>query len=563
LPASSSVLASSTDSHSRMLQLALGRFAALAFCRADLLFELDDNHKIVFCAGAVDTLLGKQQNELNGTTFSDLVGPDSRDMVNILLSGNASDARINDVEIQFNIKNNPKTPVALAGYRVPDFDNNFFLAVKVAPRSPAAIGRRSPDREEETNVLNPKAFASVAADRIQTLQDAGGTAKVSMIKIDNIDEIKNNLSADKQSKVLGAIGDILNENSLGGDTGGQIDDGNFSVLHSDDTSAEEINAKISAAAKSIDPQGAGVTTTTSTLDANMEGLSEEQMQKALLHAMKKFSAGNGTLTQQNVSGMFEEKMAETVKAVEAFRRVCAQKHFDLVYMPICSLETGGVHHFEALTRFRGNAGGLDSSPYELITLAEEVGIISEFDLVVAEKAIEMIKERKGGGGLIRTAINVSGHSISDEYFVKSLHDLLDSADGLHEYLSLEITESAEIGDLDGVNASIQSFREKGYGVSLDDFGAGAASFDYLNSFDVDTVKFDGPVVQRAYRTQKGKAFLASMATLCHQSGIETIAEMVETAELAQFLTDCGVNLGQGYYFGKPDYDITAFEAVLP
>ena len=109
-----------------------------------------------------------------------------------------------------------------------------------------------------------------------------------------------------------------------------------------------------------------------------------------------------------------------------------------------------------------------------------------------------------------------------------------------------------------MNINIQKFRENGFHVALDDFGAGAASFDYLNSFDVDTVKFDGPIVKRSYATAKGKAFLASMATLCKQSGIETIAEMVEEEATVEFLIECGIPYAQGYLYGKPSPDIFSF-----
>jgi EAL domain-containing protein (putative c-di-GMP-specific phosphodiesterase class I) len=112
--------------------------------------------------------------------------------------------------------------------------------------------------------------------------------------------------------------------------------------------------------------------------------------------------------------------------------------------------------------------------------------------------------------------------------------------------------------LEGVNRSIQLFRQKGFKVALDDFGAGAAGFDYLNTLEVDAVKFDGPVVKRAFATEKGKAFLASMAALCNQTGIETVAEMVETEELAKFLAGIGVHLGQGYYFAKPTQNLDTF-----
>ncbi len=190
-----------------------------------------------------------------------------------------------------------------------------------------------------------------------------------------------------------------------------------------------------------------------------------------------------------------------------------------------------------------------------------MGVISEFDLAVAKRAIDTIIRAQKTAPPTPVAINVSGHSIGDPLFCAELDKMLQAQFGIDEFLSLEITESAEIEDLKGVNAAIQEFRRAGFKVALDDFGAGAASFDYLNSFDVDTVKFDGPVVKRTVATKKGKAFLASMATLCREIEVETIAEMVEDAPLAQFLGECGIKLGQGWHFGKPISAKDAFKGL--
>ena len=80
------------------------------------------------------------------------------------------------------------------------------------------------------------------------------------------------------------------------------------------------------------------------------------------------------------------------------------------------------------------------------------------------------------------------------------------------------------------------------GFDLDDFGTGAASFDYLNSFDINKLQFDGPVVRRAFATDKGKAFLASMATPCNKASVETITEMVKDTKSTNFLLGCGFHL---------------------
>lgn len=534
------------------------RFVALAFCRADLLFELDSNQTIKFVAGATPPMFGKSTNEMVGQSFMDIIHDDDKKMVTNLLQGASDKGRFDDVSIRLKTLSSSANQSALAGYRVPDFENNFFLAVKVSPRRGAPPSQREMDRDIEARVLNKESFATVAAQRIKDVTQAGGEAKMTMVKIDNLERLKKDLSQQDQSKLMVTIGSILSSHSLGADTAGRIDDESFSFIHDQGTDTTQVGNKIEAAAKEIAPGGVNLNTKTSVVDTAPNDLSEEQMAKAISYTMKNFASGKKISNPANLSDIFETMMAETMKHVDFFKKVCSTRAFDLVYMPICELKTGAIHHFEALSRFRTGV----ESPYGLITLAEEIGIISEFDLAVAQKAVAVVNKQAATAGQKHAiAVNISGHSIQDKNYVSELHALLKAATNLSHMLMFEITESAEIKDLETVNSTIQEFRSKGFKFALDDFGAGAASFDYLNSFDIDTVKFDGPVVKRAYATDKGKAFLASMATLCRQTGVETIAEMVENKPLADFLLECGINLGQGWYFGKPDPDMNSFKAI--
>ncbi|MFT5540251.1 MAG: EAL domain-containing protein (putative c-di-GMP-specific phosphodiesterase class I) [Alphaproteobacteria bacterium] len=163
----------------------------------------------------------------------------------------------------------------------------------------------------------------------------------------------------------------------------------------------------------------------------------------------------------------------------------------------------------------------------------------------------------------KVAVNLSGTSIASKPFVMKLHKLLAQYAGFAGSLIFEITESAKIRDLEKVNATVQSLRRAGHKVCLDDFGAGAAAFQYLRDLEVDVVKIDGAYVKGALKTEKGMAFLRAMAGLCNDLGITTIAEMVEDQQSRQFLRDCGVGYGQGYLFGRPSFDISSFEAPGP
>jgi EAL domain-containing protein (putative c-di-GMP-specific phosphodiesterase class I) len=229
------------------------------------------------------------------------------------------------------------------------------------------------------------------------------------------------------------------------------------------------------------------------------------------------------------------------------------RDFDIAFMPICDLRLERVHHFEALTRWRDGQPG--SSPYHLFCLAEEVDIVHELDMAVVETVIQTINSLVRERGLMPSvAINLSGLSLSNPQFVEGLKRLLKKSGMPPRKLMFELTESVKVEHLPQVNAVIQELRRMGFRFCLDDFGSGAASFDYLNGLDVDIVKFDGPVVKRACSSQKGSDLLASMAKMCASMGIRTTAEMVEDKRMAGRVYQCGVDFGQGYYFGKPDFN---------
>ena len=120
---------------------------------------------------------------------------------------------------------------------------------------------------------------------------------------------------------------------------------------------------------------------------------------------------------------------------------------------------------------------------------------------------------------------------------------------------LELTETHQLTDLNAANRAIQSLRKLGHAVCLDDFGAGAASLDYLRLLEVDFIKFDGRYIRSLTVDSKEEVILKHMVNLCRELGIETIAEMIETPGVARLAEALGVSLGQGWCFAKPAVDL--------
>ncbi|SCA58150.1 EAL domain [Candidatus Terasakiella magnetica] len=528
------------------------RFVALAFCRADLLFELNDSRMIEFVAGATPVLLGKKPAQMRKTNFLDYIHEDDHLLVDELMDTASNKGRLDDVTLHLKGPKGAKLRIVLSGYRVPDFNNHFFLAIKVEPKKDS-FGKINPlRRDQDTDLLDAESFSQAASERISSFIRAGGDAQVSMVKVNQLDKLLQEVDGEDKQKILDEISDLLNENSIGGDTASRIDEDSFSFAHSKEVDADSVNSKIEELAKNIHPAGAMVQAISSTLEVDGADMSEDQVSRAMMHTMQKFCENQGSLREDNISDVLSGMMNNTVKNVDFIKEISRTRDFDIYYMPINDLNRGYVHHFEGLVRFRGEHGG--QSPYHMINLAEEVGIISELDMAIVEKCIEEVTRYNKRKAIPPVAVNLSGATVGNEAFMQSLLCLVKEDPSLSKKLLFEITESAKIDDLQKVNNTIQSFRELGFEICLDDFGAGAASFDYLNALDVDVVKFDGPVVKRAYSTDKGHDLLKAMANMCRDLKIETVAEMVEDEQMAYHMKECGIDYGQGWFFGKPDPD---------
>jgi EAL domain-containing protein (putative c-di-GMP-specific phosphodiesterase class I) len=291
-----------------------------------------------------------------------------------------------------------------------------------------------------------------------------------------------------------------------------------------------------------------------TVDVQNAESSPEDTAKAVVYTINKFSDSQGDdFTISSLSQGYDAMVRETISQISEFKHIIRDGNFQVALQPIVDLVTGQPHHYEALARFDEK---IDSSPFRLISFAEEVGVIGEFDLAMARRAIDMLVRAQNGGRDLSIAINLSGRSLSSPSFIETLLGLLRDYGSLRRNLWLEITESARICDLEATNALIQNLRNAGHIVCLDDFGAGAAAFQYLRAMEVDVVKIDGVYVREALTAPHGRAFLKAMASLCKDLEIGVIAEMVEDKETAQFLRECGIRYGQGYLFGKPTFEIT-------
>jgi len=527
---------------------------AFAFAGADLLLELDSARNIAFALGATSGLAAASESELRGRPWQELIATEDHGLFANLLDSLQPSSRCGPVLVRLALSRaNGKPQDALfSACRLPISDDRIACTlshVSLAAAPHAAAKRRDPD----TQLLDANVFSDVAAALVESARAFDKPLELTFLDLPGLSELKKTLPAEQAHALIGRIGSLLRASSIDGATAARISDERFGVVHDPAKPVADLVKRIAAATTTVSADGAPLAVNHTTLDIASADIPPDGAVRAIRYVVDQVTRnGVSGETPESLGAVFEDMVASTLERVRSFSRAVRDSQFSLMYQPIASLATGRFHHFEVLTRFKP-----DESPLETIQFAEEIGIIEQLDLAVTSRALDALR-RPTVDRRVTFAINVSGRSIENGVFIKCLLELLDENKGLASRLMLEITESARLKDLTAVNKILQDIRGRGFQICLDDFGAGSASFQYLQALSVDFVKIDGGYVKRLADSVKDEAMVRGLVRLCDDLKIATVAEAVETREQAERLRGLGVKFGQGWYFGKP-----ALEPNLP
>lgn len=530
------------------------RFVALAFCWADVVMELDDTGRVTFAAGAVERITKRSAGSLVGTPVFELFVEEDREAVRGLLKRVDRIGRVSTPSLRAIDGNDSGRPVQLSGYKIPEFPGRTFIALKQSDdgsRS-ASIAMRV---DTDSGVLTGESFVDMVKHQVAT-GALDETRSVSVVAVPEAPALGVNLTEQQKTELINGIGQVLLASASPPGMAGRVADGRFALVHHSALNVDEMRGKLDEILLQIAPKAeTGIVTATIPLDRTH--LDDEQVADSLVFAINRFRAMSGRdFTLQSLRDQLSNLAEEAVTAISTLKQVIAGSDFILRFQPIVQTRTGVIHHYEALFRFPPHLN--IGSPFEHVCLAEQTGLITDFDLAVTEKAIAWLSERVDEKSKLRIAVNVSGRSIVADPFVDALKRMLQANAWTRQHLMFEITESSRIDDLGRTNDVLQTFRKMGYAICLDDFGAGASNFNYLSKLEVDFVKLDGPAVHLAASGQRGGAFVSAFVQLCRRLRVAIIAEMIEDNDLLAFARFCGVPFVQGYLFGQPNEDITTF-----
>jgi EAL domain-containing protein (putative c-di-GMP-specific phosphodiesterase class I) len=201
---------------------------------------------------------------------------------------------------------------------------------------------------------------------------------------------------------------------------------------------------------------------------------------------------------------------------------------------------------EALLRWRHPTLGLMPA-HQVIRLAEETGLIIPLGAWVLQEALAFA----GRWPHLNVAINVSPTQLRHSTFIADLLQAYQAAPVAYGRLELEVTESALMDDINGVNGALAALRGAGIRIALDDFGTGYSALRHLHRRAVDRVKIDQSLINGLGVGNEAAAIVRAIIELGRAVGLKVTAEGVETPAQHRFLLDCGVDELQGSLFSRP------------
>ena len=409
------------------------------------------------------------------------------------------------------------------------------------------------DHDELTGQLNRSRLTDALNAVIARCQRSRGQAGFMMVAISNLAMVNDSFGHHVGDEVIAAVVNAIKSKLRGGDTLGRYSANKFGViLHECDPIGMQIAAERfmrSVRDLAIHTNGIQLQATVSIggvrlldqADTVHQALScaLQALDRAKQHRLEGYVAYEPNIAVERKRMRNLAMVDEVISALEADR-------MRLALQPIVDSKTGMPRIYECLLRMERADGELVSAG-QFIEIAEQLGLSRMIDKRTLEMAVALLRQYPD----LTLSVNVSSLTASESDWLSALCTLTADDLSLTSRLVVEITETSVIVDMDLMKAFVDTLRELGCRIAIDDFGAGYTSFKNLKALKVDMVKIDGAFVKDLMADQSDQAVIRTMVALAHTFKLETVAEWVGDESTARFLAEAGIDYLQGYYFGAP------------
>ena len=248
--------------------------------------------------------------------------------------------------------------------------------------------------------------------------------------------------------------------------------------------------------------------------------------------------------------MREEQVWER-RVEDDMDRALAANEFKVYLQPKYSTKKEELSAAEALVRWIHPEFGF-VSPAKFIPIFERNGFITKLDdYMLTEVSRLQATWMEQGKKLVPISVNVSRAHFTSPDLAEHICSIVDEYKVPHEFIELELTESAFFDDKQTLLDTVKKLKEFGFKVSMDDFGAGYSSLNSLKELPLDIIKLDAQFFRDIEDKKRADLIVCDTIKLAKKLGMQIVAEGIETREQVDFLAGQHCDLIQGFYFAKP------------
>jgi diguanylate cyclase (GGDEF)-like protein len=374
-----------------------------------------------------------------------------------------------------------------------------------------------------------------------------------MASVDNLATINDSFGFEVGDEVIAAVARIIKSRLRGGDSLGRYSSNKFGIILNDcGPGAMRVAAERLIRAVRDQTIRTAVCQLSATISIGGVLLPDQAptIPQALGHALQALDRAKARrhdgFTAYEPSAASESARQRNISIADEVISALEENRMLLALQPIVDTKTRLPALYECLLRMEKPDGTIVSAG-EFIPLAEQLGLSRFIDRRALELAVAFAKAHP----TVRLSLNVSSHTCSDHEWLVALHRLTGGRRQITERLTVELTETAAIHDLDVSIAFVDTLKELGCGVAIDDFGAGYTSFKNLKTLNVDMVKIDGSFIRNLASEPDNQVFIKTLVEIAETFNLETVAEWVGDEETAQMMAKAGITHQQGFHFGRP------------
>jgi len=415
-------------------------------------------------------------------------------------------------------------------------------------------------RQAFTDSLTGLPNRALFRDRLEhaVARTRGGAVTVLLIDLDDFKLVNDNLGHSAGDELLTEIANRLREQVRPADTLARLGGDEFAILVEDlDPAAavalaerllHEVRRPTRLASRDIDTTlSIGIASST-----GLVGAPAEQLLRNADLAMYAAKRGGRNAYAVFESAMYHSVLEEAQQRVD-MERALEQEQFVVLYQPVVDIRTSKLTAVEALVRWQHPQEGL-LSPYTFIANAEANGLIVPLGRWVLRQACAQLavwqRASPAAAGLVMN-VNLSARQFQDTGLVGDVAAAISDAGIAPGSLTLEITESMLVHDIDGAIETLYALRGLGVHLAIDDFGTGYSSLSYLKRLPVDIIKIDRSFVEQVDTNAGDTALVDAVVGLGQALHMRTVAEGIETDGQWARLREIGCDHGQGFLFGRP------------